>query len=81
MLVIFGMSPKTRDLGLAQRPCRFCGNHAAQRLVQQQNRISFFFIPLIPLGTKYLMTCTACGVTSKIEKSDATALVGPGKVT
>lgn len=48
--------------------CSFCGTHAAQRVVKQQQRFSLFFIPLFSFSTKYLTTCTACGRTARISQ-------------
>lgn len=71
MLVIFGIKNSARNLGLAQATCPRCGNRAAQRVDRRKRAFSLFFIPIIPLGSSHEVTCTACGVTSKIDRGQA----------
>lgn len=71
MLVIFGIKNSSRNLGLAQATCPRCGHRAAQRVDRRKRAFSLFFIPIIPLGSSYEATCTACGVTSKIDRGQA----------
>lgn len=71
MLVIFGFKNLSRNLGLAQATCPRCGHRAAQRIDRRRRAFSLFFIPVIPLGSSYEATCTACGVTTRIDRSRA----------
>jgi hypothetical protein len=38
---------------------------------------TLFFIPVIPLGTTYVMTCTMCGQSTKISREAAEATLTP----
>jgi hypothetical protein len=40
-------------------------------LVRRVRKFSLFFIPLFPVGTKYMDTCVACGRTMEVPKVDA----------
>lgn len=71
MLVIFGFKHSSRNLGLAQATCPHCGNRAAQRVDRDKRAFSVFFIPLIPLGSSYSATCTACASTTRIDRGQA----------
>ena len=62
-------------------PCETCGNHAAHHLVKRIRMFSFFFIPLFPVGTRYIDTCTACGRDLGVYREQAEAAAsqaGPG---
>ncbi|MBB1029472.1 zinc-ribbon domain-containing protein [Dietzia sp. SLG310A2-38A2] len=71
MLLIFGFKNSSRNLGLAQVRCPHCGNHAAQRVDRNRRAFSVFFIPIMPLGSSFSATCTACGSTTKISGDQA----------
>lgn len=71
MLFIFGFKNSARPLGLAQATCPHCGNRAAQRVDRRKRAFSVFFIPIIPLGSSYEATCTACGATTSISRGQA----------
>ncbi|WP_216695039.1 zinc-ribbon domain-containing protein [Dietzia psychralcaliphila] len=71
MLVIFGFKNSSRNLGLAQAACPHCGNRAAQRVDRNKRAFSVFFIPIIPLGSSFSATCTACGSITKISGDQA----------
>lgn len=71
MLVIFGIKNSSRNLGLAQATCPRCGHRAAQRVDRRSRAFSLFFIPIIPLGSSYEATCTACATTARIDPGQA----------
>lgn len=71
MLLIFGFKNSTRNLGLAQATCPHCGNRAAHRVDRDRRAFSVFFIPLVPLGSSFSATCTACGQRTKIDRGQA----------
>ena len=69
MFFIFGFKNSSRNLGLSRATCPHCGNVAAQRVDRRKRAFSLFFVPIIPLGSSYTATCTACGITTKIDRS------------
>jgi hypothetical protein len=55
--------------------CGICHTPAAQAVARVRTFFTFFFIPLIPLGSKYRSTCTLCGGTISLTKEQAEAAV------
>ena len=81
MFLIFGLTASETDLATPVFACRRCGNRAAHRLVKQSRRLSLFFIPLVPVGSRYYDTCTACGYVMEVPRDQAEAAAqdtGPG---
>ena len=74
MFLIFGVKRLRRRLGMAFALCDHCGTPAAQVVTRIGTWFSLFFVPVIPLGTKYVSTCTFCGVSTKIDKIHATQM-------
>ncbi|MEU5562161.1 zinc-ribbon domain-containing protein [Micromonospora musae] len=74
MFVIFGFRTKVDRLGVVSRVCRNCGNHAAQVITRRSTKFSLFFVPLIPVRTRYGQQCTYCGAEYDLPKSEARGL-------
>ncbi|RLP94944.1 zinc-ribbon domain-containing protein [Micromonospora sp. CV4] len=74
MFFIFGLRTKIDRSGVAQQVCRNCGNHAAQVITRRSTRFTLFFIPIIPIRTRYAQQCTFCGAQYEISRSDAERL-------
>ena len=75
MFLIFGIKRLKRRLVTTFALCGRCGTPAAQVVTRIGTWFSLFFVPLIPLGTKYLSTCTFCGESTKLEKLQALQMV------
>ena len=71
MRFIVGFKNSARTLRLAQATCPHCGNRAGQRGDRRTRAFSVFFIPIIPLGSSYEATCTACGASTRISRGQA----------
>jgi hypothetical protein len=71
MLIIFGIKRLVHRLATVFALCSQCGSPAAQVIVRTSTWFSLFFIPLVPLGTKYSSTCTFCGVATRLDKEQA----------
>ncbi|WP_375424255.1 zinc-ribbon domain-containing protein [uncultured Friedmanniella sp.] len=65
-MLIFGFSTKQVLLATLVYICEVCGNNAAHRLIKRVRRFTLFFIPIFPVGTRYIDTCTACGRGLKV---------------
>ena len=74
-MIIWGLRAYTTLLATLVYTCDRCGTHAAHQLVKRVRKFTLFFIPLFPVGTKYLDTCVACGRTIEVAKPDAEAAV------
>jgi hypothetical protein len=75
MLIIFGLKTAVRLLGVVTVTCRRCGNPAAHRLEERRRIVTLFFVPVLPLGRRTVITCTYCGLTSEVEPDHVPGLV------
>ena len=72
-MLIFGLSVSEDLLSTLIYACENCGNSAAHRLIKRTRKFSFFFIPLFPVGSTYVDTCTACGRVIGVSRDRAEA--------
>jgi hypothetical protein len=75
MFVIFGIKRLRRRLATMLAICGQCGTPAAQVVIRVSTWFSLFFIPVVPLGSKYFSTCTLCGKSMKLVKEQALHMV------
>lgn len=71
MLLIFGLSDKRQLLAVLRYVCETCGQEAAHQLVEVRRRFTVFFIPLIPLGSRYVDTCSWCSRSIQVSREQA----------
>jgi hypothetical protein len=71
VLLIFGMRRRGYRIANVFAMCGICHSPAAQAVVKVRTFFTFFFIPLIPLGTKYRSTCTMCGGVTELNQAQA----------
>jgi hypothetical protein len=71
MIILFGFRRKSSRLATIFVMCAHCHTPAAHALTRSRRYFTLFFIPLIPLGTKYFTTCTMCGHVTQITKEGA----------
>jgi zinc-ribbon family len=74
-MLIWGFKLYSTVLATFAYVCDNCHQQAAHHLVKRVRKFSLFFIPLFPVSTKYLDTCTFCGRTNQIPKEQAEAAV------
>ncbi|WP_319461973.1 zinc-ribbon domain-containing protein [Micromonospora sp. RTP1Z1] len=74
MFFIFGFRTKVDRFGVVTRVCRNCGNQAAQVITRRATKFTLFFIPLIPVRTRYTQQCTVCGAEYGIARAEAQRL-------
>ena len=78
-MLIFGLSSREYVLALISYVCEVCGHQGAHRLVKLVRKFSLFFIPLFPVGTRYLDTCTVCARTIEVSRDQAELAVNQGQ--
>jgi hypothetical protein len=71
MIILFGFRRKSARLATIFVMCARCHTPAAHALNRTRRYFTLFFIPIIPLGTKYFTTCTMCGHVTQITKEGA----------
>ncbi|MET8066191.1 zinc-ribbon domain-containing protein [Micromonospora sp. NPDC005686] len=74
MFFIFGLRTKVVRSGVVTAVCRNCGNQAAQVITRRSTKFSLFFVPLIPVRTRYAQQCTFCGAEYDISRAEAQRL-------
>jgi hypothetical protein len=79
VLIIFGLTSRDHLLATISVVCERCGHQGAHHLTKHVRKFSIFFIPLIPLGTRYQDTCTVCGRVRPITRDQAerASAIGP----
>jgi zinc-ribbon family len=71
MIILFGFRRRAARLATIFVMCGACRTPAAHALTRTRRYFTLFFIPVIPLGSKYFTTCTMCGHGTQITKEGA----------
>ena len=71
MLFIFGVGERAVSLGQLLFHCEECGSRTVHHVYKRVRKVSLFFIPLIPAGTRHFDECTACGRTREVTRQQA----------
>ncbi len=75
MFVLFGFRSMIRTLAMTTSACRTTNQPAAHRLSRITRWFTLFFVPVIPISRRYVLTCSACGQSYKIAKDQASEIV------
>ena len=77
-MLIFGLSSRDFLLATLVFLCERCHQQGAHQLLRRVRRFSLFFIPLFPVGTRYVDVCTVCGrsITVPREMAEQAAVTG-----
>lgn len=70
-MLIFGFRVTSALLATLNYVCENCHQPAAHHLVKRQRKFTLFFIPLFPVSTKYVDTCTYCGRVLDVPREQA----------
>lgn len=71
MFLLFGTKAVQTVLNVVTFVCGFCGVAADQRVIKSSNRITLFFIPLIPIGSSHYNECSNCGGVTELTAAQA----------
>jgi hypothetical protein len=74
MFFLFGVRNKAKAIGQTERPCAKCARSTMYTAIQSQRWFTLFFIPVIPLGSSYVVRCNLCGSTLKASEELKTQL-------
>ncbi|MEV0426519.1 zinc-ribbon domain-containing protein [Micromonospora sp. NPDC049836] len=74
MFFIFGLRTRVVRSGVVTEVCRNCGNQAAQVITRRATKFSLFFVPLIPVRTRWTKQCTFCGAEFDVPRAEAERL-------
>ncbi|MFG1925355.1 zinc-ribbon domain-containing protein [Cryptosporangium sp. NPDC048952] len=77
MFLIFGFRTKVHPLGWVAMACHVCGQGGRMALFREVTKFSLFFIPLIPVRSKYVVECAnpMCRSRRTVSKSEAQRLL------
>jgi hypothetical protein len=80
VFLIFGLRTRTMRMGLVAATCRVCRQFGSLLLVRESTKLSLFFIPLVPIRTKYVLHCMipACGARTAVGAGQANRLLAAG---
>jgi len=73
MFLLFGVRIANDLLATLVYGCDRCGQNAAHHLMKRTRKITLFFVPLFPLSTRYVDTCTHCGRVLDVPREQAEA--------
>lgn len=65
MFLLIGSRWKGTALGQFAYPCTKCAKSVVHTAGVQTGKLTLFFVPLIPIGKKYLVICNLCGLKRK----------------
>jgi len=65
MFFLFGQRWKEEGIGQFSYPCSQCSRPTFHTASVLRGSFTIFFIPLIPLGTRYILRCNICGLKRK----------------
>ncbi|MCC9204885.1 zinc-ribbon domain-containing protein [Arthrobacter sp. zg-Y769] len=74
MFVLIGFKTVLRTLFSRPATCQYCGAYAEQRVEERANRLTLFFIPVFTTSRRYAFTCSNCGRSTGINRSQKNAL-------
>lgn len=77
MFIIWGTKTTEKTLGNSQQvyQCGHCNNASNYRIFRRRKWFALFWIPMIPLSTKYYISCPVCNYGREITKQEAETLV------
>ncbi|MHA3704315.1 zinc-ribbon domain-containing protein [Jatrophihabitans sp. YIM 134969] len=70
-MIIFGFRTMVKFIATVNLVCGNCHNPVAQQVARRMRWFTLFFIPVFPVSVSRSMTCTYCGVTTKLSKTEA----------
>ena len=75
MLILFGTTEKTKVMTEIETNelCMNCNNEVKHGIIRKRTYFTLFFIPVIPIRTRYSIICPACTFERKIKKAEAKA--------
>ncbi len=80
MFLIFGLRTKAQRLGPVPAACGVCRQTGTLVLDRLSTKLSLFFVPLVPVRTKHVVSCTnpMCGAGYDVGAGEARRLLAGG---
>lgn len=74
MLLIFGLTTRTRPQSPRAATCQYCRAFVQHYLDESATKLTLFFIPVFTTSRSYRITCSNCGQRSTISQRQKNAL-------
>lgn len=74
MLILFGFKTVLRPLFSRPGTCRYCHQHAEQRLEERATKFTLFFIPVFTTRKRYQISCSYCGGRTEVSRQQKEAM-------
>lgn len=71
MFLLFGTRAYQALVNVVSFACTYCGTLSEQHVIKRSTKFTLFFIPLFPVSTTYLNTCTHCGGSTRLTADQA----------
>ena len=65
MFFLFGARRTAKVIGQTERHCSKCARPTVHSAIESKRWFTLFFVPVIPLGSSYVIRCNLCGLTLK----------------
>lgn len=75
-MIVMGVRGRAEHLGMPRLRCPRCGQDALHRIVRSQPWFTLFFVPVLPLRSRFSSTCSFCGLTRRIDARAARSALG-----
>jgi hypothetical protein len=79
-LILIGVRTWIHMLGTKLEECLQCGVIGQHLLIRRSEWFTIFFIPILPLGIRYGLTCVACKKWTKIPRGQMTRGIREGRL-
>ncbi len=73
-MVFYGTSTRVQELMTFASTCKTCQRNTVHSLRRRQKKGTLYFVPLVPISSKYYAQCNVCGATADISKERAQEL-------
>lgn len=75
MLILFGTRTKEKRLCTeGALRCSHCGNVTNWEVIKATDWFTLFFVPVIPMSSRYYEVCPICHMANPISKADSEQL-------
>lgn len=73
-MIIVGLNRVMNNVFVYNRRCEHCRRTTAHALRRAVTTLTVFFIPLLPVRTRYSSQCTCCGAEGHLDRQQAARL-------
>ena len=77
-MIIYGWKHMNKELGINLSKiycCPHCNNSSHYKIIRHRLYFTLFFLPILPLSSKYYEICPICERGVKIKKAEAKAIL------